>query len=660
MSPFVTSESEGSHGYNYLTKGRASSPRPFAKARTRSGKWKQDGLGWSLVESPLLKPFAQSTNDPPTRQVSVKELEDKLLVVMPGVDNPESENPTDQQVWEHQEQMAIIRRKEGSDAIVDPDTFPSPRHLTPEGPSTPPNRLYKMFKRKKVGSGTHARDDSTDTVLVNEQNRAEQNRSRSRPTPRKGVREQQRVRIVTPSNIPRELSLDTGMGFRDPFLGQPPRPPDNQTLSVTQFQYPQSRPREAARRQSPPPRPSPSKEGRLVPPAIPTLSQCLPQIHLQHPSAFANLESPSYRRPNQLLPARLRPLDQKKRLVEDACTSISTFTTTSFRKPEKDQRPRMQRQDGRIVVPRAVQLPQESELSKENHLQAQAGTPTQRQLGLGLSTNFMGRSQDSITKLPPIQTSSPEIKARVAEAMTATQGLSPESETRTRERPQNSAKRVQSLGAESAARMAWFPKSPTKTQGLSLGSANVIRGPAQKSQRNGAGTTHTCDHPGNEPAEFTVCSDGSTWFAGHWAEADENDGVLESVPAMKYNALVRRRSVGEKMADAKLWTDALEDRLRVSTKLSYVRQLVCEMLDHVLRTLHPSSPALQVLSMPNVTAQDYLIALKDLILAGVYLLVLLNVLMIVRKVVILVTRFLYWFCHPLNTVLVVLRWCIMS
>lgn len=83
VSPFVTSESELGHDHDYLSMGRAGRPQPFAKARTRSGKWKQDGLGWSLVESPLLSPIAQSTNAPPTRQVSLKELEDRLLVQMP-------------------------------------------------------------------------------------------------------------------------------------------------------------------------------------------------------------------------------------------------------------------------------------------------------------------------------------------------------------------------------------------------------------------------------------------------------------------------------------------------------------------------------------------------------------------------------------------------
>lgn len=570
--------------------------------------------------------------------------------------------------------MARIRKKEGSDAIVDPDTLPSPRQWTPEGLSSPPRRLHKRLGRKKVGSGTHARNISTETVFVNEQERAS-----SVPTPRKGVREQQRIQIVTPSNTPKELLSDTGVRFQDPFLGQGLEFP-GQTQSFTHYQCPQTRlqeaahrqqsppqrssllqsqylqtkPQEAALRQSPPQRPDPSKEGCLAPPAILTLNQCLPQVHFQHPNAFANLESPSSQRPNQLLPARLRPLHEQKRLVEDACTSISTFTTTSARKPEKDQRPRIQRHAGSAVVPRAVQ---ESEVSKENYLQAQADILTRRQ---PISTNFMARSRDWTAELPQKDPCSMNIQSGSPVLMTETQKLSPESADKIGKSSQDSTKRVPSLGAESAAKVAWSQNPRIKNQGLRVGSANIGPEHVQKCQRNGAGTTPMCGHPGNEPAEFAVCRDGSTWFAGHWVENNGDDRALDGVTAMENKTMARRRSVGKKAADVKLWIDAVEGQVRVSAKVTYLQQCLYELACRAFRALGSFSPALKVLMASDVEAHDYLMASKDAFLAGLYMLVLMYVCFVVCKIVVLAASILYWVWHPVNMFLLMLKWCIRS
>ena len=175
--------------------------------RARSGKWKAEGQGWSLVESPRLSPIPQSTHEQPSRQVSMRDLQDKLLLEMPGVDNPNPENMTDQKMWEYQRALAKIHKNEGSDAMVDPTTLPSPRTWTPERPSTPPTRLHKLARRKQVGSEIKPSDESIGTVVQHKQKRTS-----SVPTLRKEEKErphQNRVRIVTPSNTPRDSSLET-------------------------------------------------------------------------------------------------------------------------------------------------------------------------------------------------------------------------------------------------------------------------------------------------------------------------------------------------------------------------------------------------------------------------------------------------------------------
>lgn len=168
------------------------------------------------------------------------------------------------------------------------------------------------------------------------------------------------------------------------------------------------------------------------------------------------------------------------------------------------------------------------------------------------------------------------------------------------------------------------------------------------------------DHPGKEPADFTVRSDGSTWFAGHWTETDRHDVTSDSLTAMKDRPLALKRSVGEKMANVKLWMDAVEDQLRVSTKVARIQGLLYRVVYHVFRIFHSFSPALKILMASDAEAHDYLMALKDAFQAGCYLLLLMYVFFIVCKVIVLAANIMYWVWHPVKLVLVLLRWCIMS
>ena len=162
------------------------------------------------------------------------------------------------------------------------------------------------------------------------------------------------------------------------------------------------------------------------------------------------------------------------------------------------------------------------------------------------------------------------------------------------------------------------------------------------------------------PTEFAVRGDGSVWFAGQWAEVDEHGDHLGNFIAKRDGALVRRRSTLKKAADVKQWLYAAEYYLHMSAKLSYVYWQVVMVLRHVFRTFHHSSSVLMVLRSPNARTQDYLIAAKDAVLAVFCLNVLLKVFMAMWKVVLLVARVLYWVRHPVDTVAVILRWCVMT
>ena len=270
---------------------------------------KQEGVGWSFVESTSLSPIAQSMSDKLSRQVSIKQLQDRLLVEMPGVDNPEPDNMTDEQIRQYQEGINRAYKPGGSAAMVDPDTLP------------------------------------TDTVVIRGQSRGS-----SLPIPKRYIKEPQKVRINTQSNTPRgssffgpRLKNNTG-GIEDPFLGQHYNPSSDQTANATPFPSPRTTPREA-HRQSPLATRNACENLSASPQTSSTLSQYFPRLQFLRPSHFANLGTSSYRRPTPLLPAHLRPREQQRQAVEEACINNSTITST----PKKaEQRSRMYRQERKL------------------------------------------------------------------------------------------------------------------------------------------------------------------------------------------------------------------------------------------------------------------------------------------------------------------------
>ncbi len=712
VSPAIVSDnSDSSPAQDYVNIRRP----PIS--RNRSGKWKAEGQAWSLVESPRLSPIPQSSPGQPSRQVSMKNLQDKLLLEMPGVDNPEPENMTEQRMREYQEKLARIHKKEGSGAMVDPNTLPSPRAWTPEGPSTPPNRLQKLLRRKPVGNEMRPRDESADTVVRDEQKRAS-----SFPTPRQESRERHhnRVRIVTPSNTPRDSSLETHtekkattsaenlfLELRQPISGQ--------TANATQSQYTRATQREEVQclaprntqqqsHNQPSPQTKPQEEIHLRPhredqnpsngyledpPATLTLNQYLPRLQFMHPSHFANLEKPPSCRPTQTLPARLRPLDEQRKAVEDACISTSTFTTTLSGSPATE-RPRMQRQGGSRDVPKASHHPPEAGELKENYLRA--GSPMSKQpsctrlteetkdlrhgriFHIGLAQTVMPQRDEAELIRPKVVTlDSADYQTKVASPETeraARLAVLGDAHNRPVQRPQPRKRSV--------------PMSKCGT--FRLGSANAVRENTQK-RSYGDGCTPTYGHHGEnrdetyaecafggnaeddigsravhpiDPTEYAVRSDGSAWFAGQWAESDQAEGRLGSVVGKDVKALERRKPISKTAASAELFLHAFEDWLQFSAKLSWVQQRLYKMARHVLRTFHHDSPALTVLRSPNAKSQDYLVAIKDVSLAVAYLLMLLNVYMALRKLFIMATRVVYWVCHPVDLVAVAFEWCVMA
>ncbi|CAF9904680.1 MAG: hypothetical protein ALECFALPRED_009388 [Alectoria fallacina] len=661
VSPFVVSDnSEECLGGDYIAVGEVGSAGLSPKRRTRSGKWKQDSLGWSLVESPLKSPIAQSLSDKISRTVFIKQLEDRLLVEMPGVNNPNPENMTDEQIKRYQEGIARAYRHGGGIlARLDPDTLPSPSQWTSEGPSTPPSKLHKI-QRKEVGSGVIRKSNSGDTVIINAKNRAS-----SLPKPRKDIKKRQKVKNIILSNTPKGSSFEScadisnAMRKTDLFLGRWSGTACSQTASDTQSQsyLNTGQAHQCLQNEA---KSSPALSD--PPPSSPTLSQYLPHLQFLHPSHFANLETSSYRRPAQLLPARLRPLGQQRQAVEYVCPT--TFTTTLTKEPRWVQRPKMQRQKGISVVPRFNRLSPGCETPLDGY--RQAGYPMSKQ------------SYPNATPVNPLDTAG--LVTRRSRAIGPTENVNPAqdlAETRYQRKMPMATDYLRQPPCEKR------PKNPVipahMTQGLSIGSANVARERIQRN-RSGGECTPTYGHLGNEskavpvvriqhlandmdqatlPAELAIGGDSSAWFAGQRTEVEKEDERPDLTTLVQEETMARRRSEIRKAGDMKLWLYAAEAWVESLAKLGLIQQILHQMVCHATRTLYHASPALITLTSPNATTRDHFRAMKDLVLATVYLLVLLILFTVLRKVLVFVSKVL-WVWHPLQTILVIIGWCVVG
>ena len=663
VSPLVVSDSsEECLGGDYMTVGQVGSAGLSPKRRTCSGKWKQDSLGWSLVESPLLSPIAQSTTDKMSRMASMKQLENRLLVEIPGVDNPDPENMTDEQIKKYQERIARAYRHGGSLAMLDPDTLPSPGQWTPEGPSTSPTKLHKI-PRKEIRNCVSHKSSSGDTVIINADNRAS-----CLPTLREDMK-QQKVRNIPPSNTPKGSSFESypdisnTISKKGPFLGQGSRMACSQTASATQSQsyLNTEKAHRCPRNES---RSSPSPTLPDPPPIFPTLVQYLPHLQFPHPSHFANLETSSYRRPTQLLPARLRLLGKQGQVAEDVCTT--TFTTTSTKGLRREQRSKMQRPEGNSVVPRVSHpFPGRRETLSDGSRQG--------------STARKKRSYPSATPVDVLHT--PGLVKRRSQAFGLTEKADATrdlSDAGYQEKIPVPADYLKQLQCED--RPSNIASPAHMTHGPSPESAKVARGRIQRSQ-SGDGCTPTCGHLGNKsrtvpgerlqyiandkeqaalPAKLNIGGDSRAWCARQWAKVEEKDECSDLTTTMYEGTLAHRQSISRKAADAKLWLYTTKAKVEPLSTSGFIQQLLHRVVSHVMRALHHASSAMTTLKTANATTRDRFRATKDLALAAVYLLILLNLFMVLRKGLILVGNLLYWVWHPMQTILVVIRWCIVG
>ena len=655
VSPFVASDnSEESRKSDYIGEsnvGNIGSAGQSPRRRTRSGKWKQDSLGWSLVESPLLSTIAQSMSDKMSHVVTLKQSGDRML------NDRDPKYMTDGEIKAYQEEIArVYRRGGGSIAMLDPDSLPSHQQWTPKRRSTPRTK-YKI-QRKAVGSGVAHKSDSSDTVIVNTDYRA----------PRRTFMRRQNVRILTPSNTPRGSSFAScanaskAMENIDHFLGLESRVACNQTASATQSQcylnsgQPHQRLQDGSKS-------DPSATSSDLPPGSPTLSQHLPSLQSLPVNHSANPRTSSYRHPTQLLPGMLGPMTRQERAAEDVCTTI--FTTTSTNRAMWKQRPKLQRQEGNNLIPRVDHLLTGLEIPQKGGQQAST-LKNKPAYHSGLTSETLSPSS--------LATGTGEVMGPMEKA----DPMRDLAETRYQRNGPTHADCLSPPLCENHLRNGASPMP--MNPGVCLVSANIARERIQRKQRgDGCITTYgllgknlgampkvetrpLADYKeqANQFAELASSGGCRAWFARQRAESEGRSEQLDLTTLIREKALARRRSDLREGADVKLWFYAAEAWVEPLAKLSIIQRLLHQMIFHIANTLHCASPTLTTLRTADAITRDHFRAMKDVALAILYLLVLLSMFVLLKRVIYLVSQVLYWGWHPVQTILAILGWCIVG
>ena len=433
-----------------------------------------------------------------------------------------------------------------------------------------------------------------------------------------------------------------------------------------------------------------SNDGPEDPQATLTLSQYLPHLQFLHPSHFTNLEKPPSCQPVQTLPARLRTLDQQRKVTEDACTNISTFTTTLNRRPatEKCMKAKLQNRS-RGASSQNHRFPEPEKL-KENPLLA-ALTMNKQPSYTRLTEETRDQRRGKISHTSYVEQSSLQRdKAEAIRQERAPLDSTVHQTTSAHQRAEHMARLAVLEDTHNRHLERCQPRklsAPKGGNGKSrLKSESVMRGNVrERSYGDGCIPTYvphgeygketypewglvgcTADKDERQAphlitsTEYAIRDDDSAWFAGQWPGSYQHKKVPDSVVEQDVKGLKRRQLISGRAASENPALHAFGDWHHYLAKLSFVKYAVYNMARHVVRTLHHESSALRLLRSPYTNSQDYMDAVKDVALAVVYMLVLLNFFVVLRKLCIMAAKVVYWVWHPMDLMAVVFKWCVMT
>ncbi|SLM40791.1 Protein of unknown function DUF2418 [Lasallia pustulata] len=681
VTPWEGSELSGEGG-SWLGRGRGDTLAP-GTSRESSGKWTQEENGWSLIpelgSSPARR--ADGGKSVPIPGLSVKGLEDRFVVNMPGVDDPNPTRVTAEQIRFYRDGVDRAYRKAGdSHGLVNPETLPTPRTQTPEGPSTPPTRLQKI-PRKEVGSAVREREGSTGTVLVNRQATTGAAIAAISPTFRNDMSETPKVKIVPPSSFASPASkrsdrdhrgqLPKQINTQRPFLG-PQQDGENSPIAnvIPSHSPPSTPPKPNPLRQAEPN----AEEATLAPQQLfRTLSQYLPPLSFLHPSYFANLPAPHHdQTPRLPEKAKKPPKGPRASTITTPITTTTTTTTT-----EKKQRPRVGRQGGTNSVPRAnlrafkgqrkwweqqkKQTETKPEEEKNNQHHPMRRPPAAQEVQA--EPNQSWGKGDKYNGWVVADQSADGAEAPIPDEKVA--GMGRGKRFTIGEHVRQNKSKVGCIGTDDPLDDGTMCNG-NDGQNLEL----RMRAMANERERR----VEVAKGPGLEvPPEAEAIADGNAWFAFSrpWGYGNGKEGV-----ACVYDGAEEEGEegadddddddeAGEKRLESglvkgmvDLWNAVgeMEKTFDVSSAARWMSTRLFGMAQHILVTLHPTSPALEMLRTTDARVADYMHAVRALVLAGVYLLALVHIIMTVGNAVRVSMTVLVCAWWPVQAALVVVRW----
>ena len=654
-SPFITSEdsSRSSLETDYIAVSRMRAAKDHQTRNMTSGRWQQDSTGWSIVESPMLSPIAQRTGNQPGDQVPDKTIEDKLQAQMIGTEDLEPDIFSNEDVLQRQESIEQLHNHgDETKVCFDAGILPSLRQRIPAKASTPPNKLHNI-RGKEIGNNQLRGQHSDETVMVSSEARHPYPSMLGHPE-----KAQQHVRIIIPSQTTLNQSPKTAQDhWTTPSDTRSPHSP------TTRDSNHYSAVLNPACRQLSPTDECPKDSILDASSASPTFSKYLPRLNLIHPSQISNLAASSYRRPAHLLPPRLRPMNEKKRAMEDAC--IVTATITSTTPPKKDLRPRPHRQDGlgntQKASPSALNAGVRGQHLAHRTMrpaQPKARTsPNKAVVATASEAPIQSAHMDRIIQKDPLEAIKVRNTADMGGAQTAARaamlednclqeirkGLPP----RKRESSPLYANIVRHKGRQD--QIIEVPNRTSGRRGDKVGAAGEEHGPMEnrlKTQRR-------------QRVFDGYVDEGGVYSKGHWVNEVETKNIAPP-PHNLLPPLARHRPLVETAKGTKQWPGVTESWIQTSLLIAWTQHKSSELSLHVLGTLRGAPAAVNILRTPKRTRLEHLKAVKDIVAAGFYLLLFANLCITLGKAFLIVLRALYWISHPFLLVSTLIRWSILG
>ena len=103
---------------------------------------------------------------------------------------------------------------------------------------------------------------------------------------------------------------------------------------------------------------------------------------------------------------------------------------------------------------------------------------------------------------------------------------------------------------------------------------------------------------------------------------------------------------------------AMKGRLQASTRLSHIQRCSYQFNHHVLSTMRCTSPALKILRTPNGESPRLKQSSGDPVLVTVYLLLVLDIFIVAQRGFCFAVEIMYNFWYSVNTVFVIMKWCL--